>query len=89
MKYTLAILKVHTEMNHSGMSFMNWEVQDPPDGFIAADVSSHFTLMNLIMHSPIHCSAKISHVRSFVEILAHIFDGFHKVAVLNIDVCIA
>ncbi len=48
----MAILKLHTEMNYSGMSLMNWEVQYPPDGFIAADVSSHFILPNLIMHSP-------------------------------------
>ena len=86
--YSLAILRLCTEMNHNGMSLMNWDVQDPPDGFTAADVSSQFILPNLIVHSPIHCQAKHSHVRSFVDILTHIFDGFGRLAVLNIDVCI-
>ena len=40
--HSLAILKVHNEMNHSGMSFMNWEVQDPQGDFSAADLSSPF-----------------------------------------------
>ena len=70
------------------MSLMTWEVQDPPDVLIAAQVSSQFILPNLIMHCPIHCQAKHSHVRSFVDILTHIFDEFYRVAGLNIDVCI-
>ena len=45
----LAILKMNSQVDHSGRSFMQWKVEESPDSCIAADVACHLIACDLVL----------------------------------------
>ena len=61
-------------MSHCRISFMNGEIENSPHGFIAADVSSHFLLMDFVMITISTGRLKESHVGTLVYIFTSVLD---------------
>ena len=70
---TLSILEMYTQMDYSRISLMDREVEHSPECFTTTYVASMLVICYLIYVTGEECEYSL--VSSFVDVLAHIFDG--------------
>lgn len=77
----LLIFKIYHEMYNSRMMFMNQDTQGSPFCLITAYVLSHLALWYFII---VVCDDQNSHIASFIDVLANLFDQIHWITVLDV-----
>ena len=85
---SLAIFKVNAEMLDGRMALVDRKGKNAPHSLISTDVSPTFVAGNLIKFGTNPFKSKDCLVTPLVDIFANVFDGFDRVAKLNVDMCV-